>query len=79
MSPVYSPRKGRAALGLRAFEELGEQLRARKQAYPLFALGGVAPGNAAGGLLAGAAGVAAIGAALAADSTPLLRALAILR
>lgn len=79
VSPVLAPRKGRPALGLAAFRALGEQLRARNPAYPLFALGGVAATNAADCLAAGATGVAAIGAALAMDPGPLLESLAIRR
>jgi thiamine-phosphate pyrophosphorylase len=79
VSPVLAPRKGRPALGLEALSALGEQLRARHQAYPLYALGGVSADNAAACLAAGATGVAAIGAALAADPAPLLDALGILR
>lgn len=79
VSPVLGPRKGRPALGLRAFEAWGEQLRARNQAYPLYALGGVSAENAATCLAAGATGVAAIGATLAPDGAPLLRALQALR
>ena len=80
LSPLLSPRKGRPALGLAALCVLGEQLRARNQAYPqLFALGGVTADNAASCLAAGAAGVAAIGAALAPDPSSLLEALGIRR
>lgn len=79
LSPVLAPRKGREALGLEALGVLGEQLRARHQAYPLFALGGVAADNAAACLAAGAAGVAAIGAALSEGAPALLDALQISR
>ncbi len=79
VSPVFAPRKGRAALGLVTFEALGEQLRARHQAYSLYALGGVTAANAAACLAAGATGVAAIGAALAEEPAPLLEALGSLR
>jgi thiamine-phosphate pyrophosphorylase len=79
VSPVLEPRKGRPALGLPALSALGEQLRARNQAYPLFALGGVSATNAAACLAAGASGVAAIGAVLAADPAPLLDSLGIRR
>lgn len=79
VSPVLAPRKGRAALGLATFSTWGEQLRARHQAYPLYALGGVTSDNAAACVAAGAAGVAAIGAALAPDPAPLLEALGSLR
>jgi len=78
VSPVLAPRKGRPALGLSALGVLGEQLRARNQAYPhLYALGGITARDAAACLAAGATGVAAIGAALAPDVAPLLDALAI--
>jgi thiamine-phosphate pyrophosphorylase len=82
VSPVLAPRKGRPALGLSALGVLGEQLRARNQAYPqpqLYALGGITARDAAACLAAGATGVAAIGAALAPDVAPLLEALAIRR
>ncbi|RYZ08827.1 MAG: thiamine phosphate synthase [Myxococcales bacterium] len=79
VSPVLAPRKERPALGLPALSALGEQLRARHQAYPLYALGGVTADTAAGCVAAGAAGVAAIGAALAPEPSPLLAALACLR
>lgn len=81
VSPVLAPRKGRPELGLRTLSTLGEQLRARNQASTpsLYALGGVSSANAAACLAAGATGVAAIGAALAPDATPLLAALQILK
>ena len=75
--PLLASRKGRAALGLAALGVLGEQLRARNLAYPLYALGGVSADNASACLAAGAAGVAAIGAALAPDARGLLDALGI--
>jgi thiamine-phosphate diphosphorylase len=75
VSPVMAPRKGRPPLGLAALSGLGEQLRARNQAYPLLALGGVTPENAGACLAAGAAGVAAIGAAFEGEPGPLLEAL----
>lgn len=73
LSPIFEPRKGRPALGLTALCEAGQGGRA------LFALGGVGADNAAACLRAGAVGVAVIGAALAPDPAPLLRALGILR
>ena len=74
VSPIFEARKGRPALGLAALRGAGEPGRCAS-----FALGGVDAGNAAACLAAGAAGVAVIGAALAADPAPLLRALGILR
>jgi len=79
VSPVCAPRKGRAALGLLPLGALGEQLRARNRACQLYALGGVSAENAADCQRAGATGVAAIGAALAADAESLLSALELLR
>jgi len=72
LSPIFEPRKGRPALGLLALE------RAPK-VPALYALGAVEAHNAAHCLSLGAAGVAVIGAALAADPVPLLGALGILR
>jgi thiamine-phosphate pyrophosphorylase len=79
VSPVLATRKGRPAVGLEQLGAWGEQLRARHQAYPLYALGGVTAGNAAACLAAGATGVAAMGAALAEDPARLLSALGSLR
>jgi thiamine monophosphate synthase len=79
VSPVCAPRKGRAALGLAALGAVGEQLRARNLSCQLYALGGVSAENAAACRTAGAFGVAAIGAALAADPLPLLEALELRR
>jgi thiamine-phosphate pyrophosphorylase len=79
VSPVLAPRKGRAALGLPALGAMGEQLRARNRACKLYALGGVSAENAAACRAAGAFGVAAIGAALAADPLALLEALELRR
>jgi len=72
LSPVFEARKGRPALGLAALE------RAAAKVPRLYALGGVEAHNAAACLARGAAGVAVIGAALAADPAPLLDALGIL-
>jgi thiamine-phosphate diphosphorylase len=79
LSPIFAARKGRPALGVAALSALGEQLRARNQAYQLYALGGVDHENAAACLAAGASGIAAIGAALEGDVRALLSALEILR
>ena len=76
LSPIFAARKGRAALGLGAFQ----RGCALSGAGPLrFALGAVDAHNAAACVAAGAAGVAVIGAALAEDPEPLLSALGILR
>ena len=79
VSPVLAPRKGRPALGLEPLGMLGEQLRARNLACQMYALGGISGENAASCLQAGAAGVAAIGAALSPDAELLLGALRISR
>lgn len=78
VSPLLAPRKGRAALGLATLGVLGEQLQARNSACQLYALGGVSAENAADCRLAGAHGVAAIGAVLSDDAEALLSALEIL-
>ena len=75
LSPIFGVRKGRPALGVAA-------LQVARKAHPRqawLALGAVEADNAAACLAAGAAGVAVIGAALAADPAPLLGALGILR
>lgn len=74
LSPVLESRKGRAALGLDALRRAAAGRGPR-----WFALGGVDAGNAAACIAAGAAGVAVIGAALAADGRALLTALQLLR
>jgi thiamine-phosphate pyrophosphorylase len=79
VSPLLAERKGRPALGLRQWEALRDALAASGRAPALYALGGVSPENAAACLAAGAAGVAAIGAALAAEPSALLNALGIAR
>jgi len=76
LSPIFEPRKGRPALGLAALERARS---AHREGPALFALGAVDAHNAAACLRARAAGVALIGAALAADPEPLLAALGILR
>jgi thiamine-phosphate pyrophosphorylase len=77
LSPVFEARKGRAALGLGALRQACVACAATTTAPALYALGGVDANNAAACLAAGAAGVAVIGAALAADHAPLLAALEI--
>jgi thiamine-phosphate pyrophosphorylase len=79
VSPLLAARKGRDALGLAALGVLGEQLRARNQAYLLYGLGGIDPDNAAVCRAAGAFGVAAIGAALGPEPERLLAALGLSR
>ncbi len=76
LSPIFEARKGRPALGPSV---LGPAKAACGARLALFALGGVEAGNAAACLLAGADGVAVIGAALRPDPEPLLRALGVLR
>ena len=75
LSPIFEARKGRPALGVAALE----RACAAHPQKAWFALGAVEASNAAACSSAGAAGVAVIGAALAADPTPLLGALGILR
>ncbi len=80
LSPIFAPRKGRPALGLAVLERVTQEARSASRAAPaVYALGAVDAGNAALCLAAGAAGVAVIGAALAPDHAPLLRALEISR
>jgi thiamine-phosphate pyrophosphorylase len=79
LSPILSPRKGRAPLGVAALGGLGEPLRARNSAYPLmiYALGGVTAATAPECLAAGAQGIAVIGAALSDDAAALVSRLGI--
>jgi thiamine-phosphate pyrophosphorylase len=79
LSPIFEARKGRPALGLGALEECAATCRRGLAAPAVYALGAVDAGNAAACVAAGAAGVAVIGAALAADPLPLLEALEIRR
>ena len=75
LSPICSPRKGAASLGLGGLKRACERAD-----VPIFALGGVDANNAHACIEAGAAGVAAIGAWLACESlTPLVNALGIAR
>lgn len=76
LSPIFAPRKGRAALGLGALSRARQGLHA---GCALYALGGVGADNAGSCLESGATGVALIDAALAPDPRPLLSALGILR
>lgn len=71
LAPVVEARKGRPALGLAGLERARAALDRRSAsaaACRLYALGGVAAGNAAGLLQAGADGVALIGGLLAPDA-----------
>jgi thiamine-phosphate pyrophosphorylase len=75
LSPILAPRKGRPALGLQA---LGIARRAAGPDVRLYALGGIDAEAAGRCILAGADGVAVIGAALEPDDPlPLLDALGI--
>lgn len=79
VSPILEPRKGRPALGVAALAAFCRSLRALGQSAPVLALGGVSAATAPSCLGAGAAGVAAIGAAWSSDSAELVRALGIAR
>jgi thiamine-phosphate diphosphorylase len=74
LSPVLEPRKGRPALGLEALATFTSQSN-----ITVLALGGVTAATAAACLVAGARGVAAMGAAWSDDAPALLRALGISR
>ncbi len=78
LSPIFDARKGRPALGFSALERVAAK-RATELGPALYALGAVEARNAAACVSAGAAGVAVIGAALAPDPLPLLKALEISR
>jgi thiamine-phosphate pyrophosphorylase len=75
LSPIFEPRKGRPALGIRALSDATEVNR--RSEVGLYALGAVSADNAAQCLAAGSTGVAVIGAALAPLSHALLDALQI--
>ncbi len=79
LSPAMAPRKGRPALGTSGLSALIRQLSRRAPRLAYYALGGVEPDNVPALLRSGVAGVAAIGAAHAADPKPLLSALGCLR
>ena len=79
LSPIFEPRKGRAALGLAALGQHRAGSSGGRAGAAVYALGAVNVGNAAACIAAGAAGVAVIGAALASDPEPLLEALEISR
>jgi thiamine-phosphate pyrophosphorylase len=79
LSPIFEPRKGRAALGVAALGALVGALAAQGHGAQVLALGGVSAESARSCLAAGARGVAAIGAAWSSDATELVQALAIAR
>jgi len=79
LSPIFAARKGRPALGAPALTSVLAALEAISKPPRLYALGGVTAADVPACDAAGAAGVAAIGAALAEDPMPLLEALAIRR
>ena len=76
LSPILSPRKGRAALGPSALATVRRRLGATQL---LFALGGVDAQGVRPCLEAGANGVAVIGAAFSQPPRPLLLALGVAR
>lgn len=76
LSPILQPRKGNSPLGVAALQQARTLLQWNAKATRVFALGGVDAEGARACLAAGADGVAAIGAALGAESPlPLLSAL----
>ncbi|HET9933858.1 MAG TPA: thiamine phosphate synthase [Polyangiaceae bacterium] len=80
LSPILAARKGNAALGVEALREARARLDAQAGSVRLFALGGIDAAGAPNCIDAGAHGVAAIGAALGAESPrDLLQALRIAR
>jgi thiamine-phosphate pyrophosphorylase len=80
LSPICSPRKGNAALGLEVLSRAQALLEGGDSTRALYALGGVDASNAAACIQNGATGVAAIGAVLDdSDPLPLVRALGIHR
>jgi thiamine-phosphate pyrophosphorylase len=79
LSPIFAPRKGRAALGAAALGELAAGLQRLETPVRVYALGGVTTAEAAACSALGASGVAAIGAAFGPDTAELLRALGIAR
>jgi thiamine-phosphate pyrophosphorylase len=79
LSPIFAARKGRPALGAAALATLDAALQARPNAPRLYALGGVTAREVPACDVAGATGIASIGAALASDPRGLLEALGIAR
>jgi thiamine-phosphate pyrophosphorylase len=79
VSPILEARKGRPALGVAALGAFARSLQGHGQATEVLALGGVSAATAPSCLAAGAAGVAAIGAAWSSDSAELVQALGIAR
>lgn len=80
LSPILEARKGNAPLGLDALRRARRLLEDAGQGGRLFALGGIDARRAPDCIAAGAHGVAALGAALGAESaTALLRSLGIER
>jgi thiamine monophosphate synthase len=77
LSPVLESKKGRAMLGLSALTVARSALTNSGRKTALLALGGVTAAHAAECLLAGADGVAVIGAVLRGEGRALVRALRI--
>ena len=77
LSPVLESKKGRAMLGVSALTVARSTLTNAGRNTALFALGGVTAGSTAECLLAGADGVAVVGAVLRGEGRELVRALGI--
>lgn len=77
LSPIFESRKGLAMLGVGALTAARNALVTSARRTALFALGGVSAQRAAECLLAGADGIAVVGAVLRGEGLALVRALGI--
>jgi thiamine-phosphate pyrophosphorylase len=68
LSPIVSPRKGRAALGIDRLKAAAQLLSGHTDAPALYALGGIGAAEVPDCLAAGATGIAAVGAVYGGES-----------